>query len=115
MQAFSIALTGLKAFGIKLDVNAGNIANVETANFKKSRAEFQETANGGVEVLINTVDLPGRDINSNEKTGRAQQSSNVILEEEFVDRLTARYAYEANVLTVKTAEEMQKTLLDIKT
>jgi len=114
-QAFSIALTGLKAFDRKLDVNANNIANVNTDNFKKSRVELQEAANGGVEVTISKVETPGMELEPNEKTGAAQQSSNVTLEEEFVDQMVSRYAFEANVLTVQTSEEIQKTLLDIKT
>ena len=48
-------------------------------------------------------------------TGEERESSNVSLEEEFVDQMVTRYAFESNVLTVKTADEMQKTLLDIIT
>jgi flagellar hook protein FlgE len=114
-QVFNIALTGLKAFDRKLDINANNIANAGTNNFQKSRAHLQEAADGGVEVTISKVETPGMEIDPNEKTGAARQSSNVVLEEEFVDQLVSRYAFTANVLTVQTAEEMQKTLLDIKT
>jgi flagellar hook protein FlgE len=114
LQAFGVALTGLKAFDIKLKVSGNNIANVETNNFQKSRVELQEAANGGVEVSINRVDSPGLELDPDEKTGKAQQSSNVSLEEEFVDLMVSRYDYEANILAVRTAEEMQKALLDIK-
>jgi flagellar hook protein FlgE len=114
-QAFNIALTGLKALDRKLDINANNIVNVETNNFQKSRAQLQEAASGGVEVTISKVETPGMEIDPNEKTGAAQQSSNIVLEEEFVDQMVSRYAFTANVLTIQTAEEMQKALLDIKT
>jgi flagellar basal-body rod protein FlgC len=113
-SAFGLALTGLKAFDIKLDVNANNIANVNTNNFKKSCVEMQEAQNGGVEVTISKIDSPGLEIDPNPRTGEPQQQSNVNVAEEFVDQMVARYAYEANILTIKTAEEMQKELLDIK-
>ena len=113
-SAFGIALTALKAFDRKLDVNANNVANVETNNFKKSRVELQEAANGGVTVTINRVDAPGMEIAPNVRTGEAQQTSNVSLEEEIANQIVDRYSYEANILTVKTAAEMQKELLDIK-
>lgn len=113
-SALGIALTALKAFDKKLDVSANNVANVETNNFKKSRVEFQENADGGVKVTISSVDTPGMEIDPDARTGEAQQTSNVSLEEEIADQIVTKYSYEANVLTVKTAAEMEKELLDIK-
>jgi len=113
-SAFGIALDALKAFSIKLDVNANNVANAETNNFRKSRVELQENAGGGVQVTINSIDTPGMELDPDVRIGEAQQSSNVSLEEEIADRIVAQYSYEANLLTVKTAAAMQKELLDIK-
>jgi len=114
-QVFRIALTAFRAFDKKLDVNANNIANMDTNNFRKSRVEFQENAGGGVQVTISRVDTPGIEIDPNARTGEAQQTSNVALEEEIADQIITRYSYEANILTLKTAAEMQKELFDIKT
>ena len=114
-SAFNVALTALKAFDIKMDVNANNIANVNTDNFKKSRVDLQEASSGGVQVTIEQVNTPGVSLGTNEKTGEERQSSNVTLEEEFVDQIVTRYAFESNVLSVKTADEIQKTLMDIIT
>lgn len=113
-SAFGIALTALKAFEKKLDVNANNVANVETNNFKKSRVELQEAVNGGVTVTISSVNTPGMEQDPNVRTGEAQQTSNVNLAEEIADNIIAQYSYEANILTIKTAAEMEKELLDIK-
>jgi flagellar hook protein FlgE len=113
-QALGIALTALKAFDKKLDVSANNVANGETNNFQKSRVALQEARNGGVQVTINRVDSPGEEIDPDARTGKAQQTSNVSLEEEFADQILTQYSYNANVLTVKTAAEMQKELLNIK-
>jgi flagellar hook protein FlgE len=111
--AFGTALTALRAFDIKLDVNANNIANVNTDKFKKSRVNMQEASSGGVQVTIEQVNTPGISLGNNEKTGEERESSNVTMEEEFVDQMVTQYAFEANILTVKTADDMQKALLDI--
>jgi flagellar basal-body rod protein FlgC len=113
--AFGIALSALSAFDRKLDVNAHNIANINTDNFKKSRAHMQEAAQGGVQVTIEQINTPGVILGTNERTGEELESSNVNLAEEFVDQIVTRYAFESNVITVKTANEMQQTLLDIFT
>lgn len=115
MQAFGIALTALAAFDKKLDVTANNVANANTNNFKKSRVELQENADGGVKVTISRDNSPGIELNPNAQTGELQQTSNVTMEEEIADQIITRYSYEANVLTIKTGEEMQKELLNIKT
>ncbi|OPY88618.1 MAG: flagellar hook protein FlgE [Smithella sp. PtaU1.Bin162] len=112
-SAFGTALTALKAFTGKLDVNANNIANINTNDFKKSRVELQEDYSGGVEVTISKIETPGMEFDPDENTGAAQQSSNVNMEEEIADQMVAQYSYEANALIIKTAREIQKTLLDI--
>jgi flagellar hook protein FlgE len=52
-------------------------------------------------------------LGKNEGTGEELESSNVNLAEEFVDQIITRYAFESNIITVKTADKMQQTLLDI--
>jgi flagellar basal-body rod protein FlgG len=42
MRALSTAASGMEAEQTRLDVTANNIANVATAGFKKSRAEFED-------------------------------------------------------------------------
>jgi flagellar basal-body rod protein FlgC len=112
-SAFGIALSALSAFDRKLDVNANNIANVNTDHFKKSRVHMQEAAQGGVQVTIEQIHTPGIMLGKNEGTGEELESSNVNLAEEFVDQIITRYAFESNIITVKTADKMQQTLLDI--
>jgi hypothetical protein len=41
-DAFNVALSALGSLFRKMDVTANNIANVNTNNFKKSRAEFED-------------------------------------------------------------------------
>jgi len=112
-SAMGIALSGLRAFETKLAVNANNIDNVNTDGFKKSRVNMQETAEGGVQVTLSQVNLPGFLAGINEQTGKPIESSNVDLAEEMVEQVITRYAFEANTITLKIADEMQQTLLDI--
>ena len=113
VSALGTGLSALQALKIKLDVNANNIANVNTDKFKKSRVEMQESPQGGVQANVSRINTPGIFLGTNEQTGEARESSNVNMEEEFVDQIVTQYALEANLITVKTAEKMQKTLLDI--
>lgn len=112
-SAMGIALSGLRAFETKLAVNTNNIANVNTDGFKKSRASMQEAAEGGVSVTLTQVNLPGVPAGIDQQTGKQIESSNVDIAEEMVDQMITRYAFEANIITIKTADEMQQTLLDI--
>ena len=52
IRAMSTAATGMEAQQQRIDVTANNLANVNTAGFKKSRADFQD-------LLYQTVKAPG--------------------------------------------------------
>jgi flagellar basal-body rod protein FlgG len=52
IRAMSTAATGMDAQQQRIDVTANNLSNVNTAGFKKSRAEFQD-------LLYQTVRAPG--------------------------------------------------------
>ena len=42
LRTLSIAATGMQAQALNIDVISNNLANVNTAGFKKSRADFQD-------------------------------------------------------------------------
>jgi flagellar basal-body rod protein FlgG len=52
MRSLFIAATGMEAQKLNIDVISNNLANVNTAGFKKSRADFQD-------LLYQTIRLPG--------------------------------------------------------
>lgn len=52
-------ISTLFAFSTKMGVIAGNPANVNTDEFKKSRADIVETSHGDVEAEVSRVDTPG--------------------------------------------------------
>jgi len=111
-DALNSALSSLGAFFRKMDVTANNIANVNTNNFKKSRAEMEDVYPSGVKVSISRVDTPG-DLLPPDEQSQNQESSNVNLAEELVDLITTEHAFSANITTMRTKDEMEKHRLDI--
>jgi flagellar hook protein FlgE len=115
ISAIYSALSGLTAFSTQIDVTAHNVANVITNEFKKSRTEFVALETGGVLPVIQKNESSGPSILNNTGYGSAQlELSNVDLGEETVNQILAQRGFEANVSTLKTADDMLGTILDIK-
>jgi flagellar hook protein FlgE len=107
-------LSALNAFDRKMQVTANNIANVNTNEFKKSQALLTEGENGGVKVDIHKIDTPGIPIEQLEGDNWVEtETSNVDLTEEFGESIISQNAYNANLKTVKTQDEMLGSLMDI--
>jgi len=115
-MVFSVdsSISALRAHGDKMAVTANNIANVNTDEFKKSRATLNEGSNGDVEVDIERIDSPGHPV-SEEINGQTveKELSNVDLAEEIPQTIPTQRGYEANLTTIKTRDEMLGTILDI--
>jgi flagellar hook protein FlgE len=115
-MTFSIqsTLSALKAFGDKMGVTANNIANVETEGFKKNRATLIEDPEKNVTVNITRSDTPGSatvDTTNGQLTEKEQ--SNVDLAEEIPQTVVTQRGYEANLSTIRTQDEMMKSVIDI--
>lgn len=107
-------LTALKAFGNKMDITSKNIANVNSEEYKKSRAVLNEDGHGGVRVDVERIETPGPSITTmdgDEVTKR--ELSNVDLTEEMTEMITTKHAYTANLKAVETQDEMLGAALDI--
>jgi flagellar hook protein FlgE len=115
IPAVNSALSGLKAYGTKINSNANNIANVSSEGFKKSRVTLSNQPLQGVKASVETVDSPGTMRLEDTNDGNTMvELSNVDLAEELPDsQVNARF-YQANLKTLQTADEMTKSLLDIK-
>lgn len=115
-MTFSIqsALSAIKAFGEKMGVTANNIANMETEGFKKSKATLVEGPKKNVEVKITQPDIPGPVV-VEETDGQLteKEMSNVDLAEEIPQTIMAQRGYEANLATIRTQDEMLKSIIDI--
>jgi len=113
--AIQSALSGLTAFSTQVAVTADNVANVTTDGFKKSRTELIAVESGGVRSAIQKDETAGPTILNNTGYGPAQfELSNVDLAEEVVNQIIGQRGFEANIQTIKTADEMLGTILDIR-
>ena len=108
------AISALQAYKSKLRVTANNIVNVNTDEFKKSRAIQKEGGNGDVQVNIERVNTPGHRYQVLEGNQLIEkEGSNVNLEEEIPDLMVTQRTYEANLKVLQTHDQMLGSLLDI--
>ena len=113
ISALNSTVSALRAFVRKLGVTADNIANVNTDGFKRNRASIQADENGGIRVEIRRDDSPGfrYDVTENGKTSE-KETSNVDLAAEIPNLMVIKRAYQANLKTLETQDEMMGSLLD---
>jgi flagellar hook protein FlgE len=115
MSAIDTALSGLTTFAKKLDVSANNVANLNTDGFHKSRVESVEIGTGGVLPVVQKDDSAGPSVLQDRGYGAAQvELSNVDLGEEAVSQIIAQRGFEANLRTLKTADDMLGSIIDTK-
>lgn len=92
----TVSGNALQAFGAGQQVTAHNLANVNTDDFKASRAMFRENAGGGVTA-----------------TAAATRDS-VDISREATNLMSNTQGIKANLTVLKAADEMTKQLLSIK-
>ena len=125
MDAFDISASGLTAQRARLDLIAGNIANVETTRmpeggpYRRVQAVFGSRGiPGGVEVIGLVIDpRPARAIY---QPGHPDADAdgfvaypNVNIVEEMVDLISAKRSYEANAAAFGAAKAMAQRALDL--
>jgi flagellar hook protein FlgE len=113
IQLSGTTLSALRAFGLKFQVTANNIANVNTDGFKKSRADLKDNQKAGVEAVISRIDTPGFLRPAEDGSSGMRESSNVELEEELVSLIGTARAYQANIKALKREEEITGSVLDL--
>lgn len=91
----SIARSGLDAALLRLDAAANNIANVQTAGYRRQFAGQQALAEGGVVASVGRS--PGTTAN---------------LAEDLVEQMAAAYSFKANLRVIETGHALLGTLLD---
>ena len=114
IPAVNSTLSALQAYRKSMRVTANNIANVNTEEFKKSRATMKEGLNGGVEVDVQKVNTPGhryQELQGDQIVEK--ETSNVNLEEELPDLMQTKRTYEANLKVLQTRDKMLGSMLDI--
>ena len=91
----AIALSGLCAARLGLQVSAHNIANLNTPGFGRQQALHSADAAGGVSSLLRQAVQPGP-----------------ALEADVVGQLEAKNAFLANLAVFRAQDRMAGTLLD---
>lgn len=129
-DAFSIALSGLRAQTTRLAATASNIANVSTSGtvpsadpsapastvYKPLNVSFSSLESGGVTATV-TPDPAGYTVVYDPSSGFAGSDGlvaapNVDLTEQAVNLIETRLAYKANISVIKTQDEMLGDLLN---
>ena len=116
ISSISSSVSALVAFRKKMEVTSNNIANVNTDEFKRSRAVLTEDNVGGVRADIDKDNSPGpvRTV-IQDGVPTEKEMSNVDLTREIPEMIPTQRAYEANLKAVKTYDEMLGALIDLKT
>jgi flagellar hook-associated protein FlgK len=100
----SIAISGMNAATVRLDVAAHNIANAQTPDFQRQEAVQQTVAGGGVATTVVTQPPP---------TPPKLPTGSLFLGD-AVQQLEALYAFKASQKVVQTQQEMLGVNLDVK-
>lgn len=128
MNAIGTALSGIRAATLRLDASANNIANANStgptpASANQSGAQVYQPLsvqqsplqNGGVSAQVVRSDkpaVPTYDPASPYTDAQGMIASpDVDIVSEMIDQLTAKLTYDANLSVVKTADEMQQSLI----
>ena len=90
-----IALSGMNAAQTQLNVSAHNIANINTAGFKRQEVTQTAQAQGGVNASVGTASVAG--------------SAPL---DDVVTQLQAKHAFIANLAVFKTQDKIAGALLD---
>ncbi len=110
-MSFNTALSGLQAATVDLSVTSNNIANDQSARFKKSTTILAAAADGTVTSRIQPVNTPG--VMISQADGSMEELSNVDLGQELVGMLPTQHGYETNLKALQASGEMQDTVLDL--
>ena len=109
------SISGLQAYGVRMQNNANNVANMNTPGFKKGRVLLSEEKPQGVRARFERVETAGPQVM--EESGQGMQmdrQSNVDLTREFPEMITNQHALLANIRSLQAVDEMEESVLDMK-
>ena len=115
ISAYQSATSALQAFSTRINSNANNIANSRTDGYKRTNVTLAAQPQGSVVATVSTVNTEGPTAYQETSSGLEPiEQSNVDLVSELTDMTMNADAYKANLKTIQTADQMSKSLLDIK-
>ncbi len=103
ISALGAGLSGMYANQQALDVEAGNVANVNTANYQPKSAVFKESSPAGSGV---TLSAQGR--------GMAAAEGGTDLAKSMTDSLVYKAGFDMSAKVIKMADERMGTLINIR-
>ncbi|MBK9516460.1 MAG: flagellar basal body rod protein [Anaeromyxobacter sp.] len=111
-----IAASGLAAASARLGVSAHNVANALTPGFQPGRVEVSEVAGGGVATRVGQATDPLAEARADRAllAGGAPGESGTDLIAEVVEQSRAALLQQANLATLRTADETLEALLALK-
>ena len=112
ISAYQSASSALQAFGTRINSNANNIANSRTDGYKRTNVTLTASSQGRVKATVAKVNTQGP--MAAESGAPPIEQSNVDLVSELTDMTLNADYYKANLKTIQTADQMSKSLLDIK-
>lgn len=108
------ALSGLQAYSLATEGTANNVANMNTNGFKKDRVTFSAQSPQGVSATVDKVNTSGGYAMELSNQGEQMvELSNVDLGQEVPAMMINQAAFNANIKTLQTADQMTQSLLYI--
>ena len=126
VSAINTAVSGLNAAATRLNVSANNTANQFSTKSKANgkavdkpyvpqKVDQVTLSNGGVQSKVKDVNPPAVTVADTSNPKGTSELPNVNPDQEVINQVTAAQSYEANLKTIKIANDTLKSLLDIKT
>ena len=116
IPATQAALSAVQAYSLKTQATANNVANLNTDGFKGDLVTLSSQLPQGVTTNVSKDTSAGALLPEMTSTGEEEmvEQSNVDLAKEMVDLITEKHGFSANIKTLQTADEMSKTVIDLK-
>jgi len=111
ISALSTGLSGLQANQQALNVEAHNVANLNTQNFQPQQVGFQETAPAGSGTGV-TISSAARDLAKAD--GATAAPSGTDAASSITNSLVYKAGFQLSAKVIQAADERIGTLLDIK-
>ena len=116
LRGIDSSLSALRAFAKSLAVVSHNVANSHTNGYKKNKAILEGGNGGDVSVFVRKMGTPGTPVSYEHADScgdETLETSNVDLAQETVEMIKDQRGYEANLKTIGTRIDTERTLFDI--
>ncbi len=100
---FGSTISSMNAHSTWMDVNANNVANVNSDKFKSIDTKLEADGQNNPQAVLRE-----------NESAVAEDRSNTDLAKELTDQIPIEKGFGVNVSVIKTKDEMLGTLMDIK-